>query len=87
MKLAVLSRAPGAYSTQRLKAAALDRGHKCKVLDTMRFAIELAAGEHDIVVRYVETRGYSEFRLYWELPGTFGREIIPSAALSPRTGG
>jgi hypothetical protein len=49
--------------------------------------IELAAGEHDIVVRYVETRGYSEFRLYWELPGVFGREVIPSAALSPRTGG
>jgi 4-amino-4-deoxy-L-arabinose transferase-like glycosyltransferase len=49
--------------------------------------IELAAGEHDIVVRYVETRGYSEFRLYWELPGVFGREVIPSTALSPRTGG
>jgi 4-amino-4-deoxy-L-arabinose transferase-like glycosyltransferase len=49
--------------------------------------IELAAGEHDMVVRYVETRGYSEFRLYWELPGIFGREIVPSAVLSPRTGG
>ena len=49
--------------------------------------IELAPGEHDIVVRYVDTRGYSEFRLYWELPGAFGREVIPSAALSPRTGG
>jgi 4-amino-4-deoxy-L-arabinose transferase-like glycosyltransferase len=49
--------------------------------------IELAPGEHDIMVRYVDTRGYSEFRLYWELPGAFGREVIPSAALSPRTGG
>jgi hypothetical protein len=49
--------------------------------------IELAAGEHDILVRYVETRGYSEFRLYWELPGVFGREVIPSTALSPQTGG
>ena len=49
--------------------------------------IELVPGEHDIVVRYVDTRGYAEFRLYWELPGVFGREIIPSTALSPRTGG
>ncbi|MGA9350866.1 MAG: PA14 domain-containing protein [Anaerolineae bacterium] len=49
--------------------------------------IELAAGEHDIMVRYVDTRGYSEFRLYWELPGAFGCEVIPSAVLSPRIGG
>lgn len=49
--------------------------------------IELSAGEHDIVVRYVDTRGYSEFRLYWELPGVFGREIIPSRVLSPQLSG
>jgi len=48
--------------------------------------IELAPGEHDIVVRYVDTRGYAEFRLYWELPGVFGHEVIPDTALSPRRG-
>ena len=33
MKLAILSRAPRSYSTQRLKLAAIDRGHTCKVLE------------------------------------------------------
>ena len=43
MKIAVLSRAPRAYSTQRLRSAALDRGHQVKVLNTLRFGIDLAA--------------------------------------------
>jgi ribosomal protein S6--L-glutamate ligase len=51
MKVAILSRAPSAYSTKRLKAAATDRGHNCKVLDTMRFAIDLSAGEPDLQFR------------------------------------
>ena len=51
MKLAILSRAPKAYSTQRLKKAALDRGHTCKVLDTLRFAIDLSHGEPDLQFR------------------------------------
>jgi ribosomal protein S6--L-glutamate ligase len=45
VKLAILSRARRSYSTQRLKAAAQERGHKAKVLDTLRFAIDLS-GEH-----------------------------------------
>jgi ribosomal protein S6--L-glutamate ligase len=45
VKIAILSRAPNAYSTQRLKAAAIDRGHRCKVLNTMRFAIDLSGDE------------------------------------------
>jgi hypothetical protein len=49
--------------------------------------IELAPGEHDILVRYVDTRGYAEFRLYWELPGVFGHEVIPDTVLRTRTGG
>jgi ribosomal protein S6--L-glutamate ligase len=48
MKVSILSRAPGAYSTKRLKAAAVARGHRCLVLDTMRFAIDLSAGEPDL---------------------------------------
>ena len=43
MKLAVLSRAPNSYSTRRLKAAALERGHQVRVLNTLRFAIDLSA--------------------------------------------
>ena len=45
MKLAILSRAPRSYSTQRLRAAALMRGHEVKVLNTLRFAIDLSGDE------------------------------------------
>jgi len=51
VKLAILSRAPRSYSTQRLKLAALDRGHQCKVLDTLRFAIDLSHHEPDLQFR------------------------------------
>lgn len=51
MKLAILSRAPRSYSTQRLRTAAQDRGHKVKVLDTLRFAIDLAGDEPDLMFR------------------------------------
>jgi ribosomal protein S6--L-glutamate ligase len=51
MKLAILSRAPRSYSTSRLKAAALDRGHECKVLNTLRFAIDLSTVEPDLQFR------------------------------------
>ena len=39
MKIAILSRSPKAYSTRRLCEAASDRGHKVKVLDTLRFGL------------------------------------------------
>ncbi|MEO7018146.1 MAG: 30S ribosomal protein S6--L-glutamate ligase [Leifsonia sp.] len=51
MKLALLSRAPQAYSTQRLLAAAVQRGHRVKVLDTLRFAIDLSGAEPDLQYR------------------------------------
>lgn len=51
IKLAILSRAPQAYSTQRLRAAALQRGHRVKVLDTLRFAIDLSGAEPDLQYR------------------------------------
>jgi ribosomal protein S6--L-glutamate ligase len=51
MKLAILSRAPLAYSTQRLRAAANARGHRVKVLDTLRFAIDLSGAEPDLQYR------------------------------------
>jgi ribosomal protein S6--L-glutamate ligase len=51
MKLAILSRAPKSYSTQRLKTAALERGHKVRVLDTLRFGIDLSSDEPDLQYR------------------------------------
>ena len=51
MKLAILSRAPRAYSTQRLRTAALDRGHEVRVLNTLRFAIDLTGPEPDLQFR------------------------------------
>jgi ribosomal protein S6--L-glutamate ligase len=51
VKLAILSRAPRSYSTQRLRAAASDRGHVVKVLDTMRFAIDLSDEVPDLQFR------------------------------------
>ena len=51
MKLAILSRAPRAYSTQRLRTAALDRGHQVRVLNTLRFAIDLSGPEPDLQFR------------------------------------
>lgn len=41
MKIAILSRNPRCYSTRRLKEACLARGHKAKVLSTLRFSMEV----------------------------------------------
>jgi len=51
MKLAILSRAPNSYSTRRLKAAAQERGHTARVLNTLRFAIDLSGDEPDLQYR------------------------------------
>lgn len=51
MKLAILSCGPKSYSTQRLKEAAMQRGHDVKVLDTLKFAIDLQRGVPDLYYR------------------------------------
>jgi len=51
MKLAILSCGPDSYSTMRLKEAASIRGHKVKVLNTLKFAIDLQRGEPDLYYR------------------------------------
>ena len=51
MKLAILSRAPQSYSTQRLVAAAEQRGHQVRVLNTLRFAIDLSGPDPDLQYR------------------------------------
>lgn len=51
MKLAILSCSPHAYSTRRLKEAAELRGHQAKVLNTLKFAIDLDRGSPDLYYR------------------------------------
>lgn len=58
MKLAILSRAPQSYSTGRLKAAAQQRGHEVKVLDTLKFGIDLAGGIPDLRYRGKQLSDY-----------------------------
>ncbi len=58
MKLAILSRAPNSYSTQRLQVAAHDRGHKVRVLNTLRFAIDLSGDEPDLQYRGKQLSDY-----------------------------
>jgi ribosomal protein S6--L-glutamate ligase len=58
VKLAILSRAPRSYSTQRLRTAALDRGHQVKVLNTLRFGIDLSGKEPDLQFRGKQLSDY-----------------------------
>jgi len=58
MRLAILSRSLKAYSTRRLKEAALDRGIDVKVLDTLKFAIDLKRGAPDLYFRQKQLRAY-----------------------------
>jgi ribosomal protein S6--L-glutamate ligase len=51
MKLAILSRNPRAYSTARLKQAARQRKHEVKVLDTLKFSIDVERGRPALYYR------------------------------------
>jgi len=51
MKLGILSCGPNAYSTRRLQEAALQRGHQVKILNTLKFAIDLERGSPDLYYR------------------------------------
>ncbi len=48
MKLAILSKEPKNYSTRRLVEACNQRGHKVKVLNTLKFAIDLETEEPEL---------------------------------------
>lgn len=58
MKLAILSCGPTSYSTMRLKEAAIQRGHKVKVLNTLKFAIDLQQGVPDLYFRQKALSSY-----------------------------
>ncbi len=51
MKLAILSCGPNSYSTRRFKEAASKRNHQVKVLNTLKFAIDLQQGAPDLYYR------------------------------------
>lgn len=51
MKLAILSCSPKCYSTERLVEAAKLRGHSVRVLNTLKFAIDLERGDPDLYYR------------------------------------
>jgi ribosomal protein S6--L-glutamate ligase len=58
MKLAILSRSLKVYSTRRLKEAAINRGHDAKVLDTLKFAIDLERGTPDLYFKQKQLSHY-----------------------------
>ncbi len=58
MKLAILSRNIKCYSTRRLREAAEQRGHKVKVLNTLKFAIDLEKGKPNLYFRQKELSQY-----------------------------
>ncbi len=58
MKLGILSCSPRCYSTRRLLQSALKRGHEAKVLDTLKFAIDLRAAEPDLYFRSKQLSHY-----------------------------
>ncbi len=58
MKLAILSRNMKCYSTRRLREAALQRGHTVKVLNTLKFAIDLEKGMPNLYFRQKELSQY-----------------------------
>lgn len=58
MKLAILSCNRHCYSTRRLREAAVQRGHEVKVLDTLKFAIDLEEGAPDLYFRQKQLSHY-----------------------------
>ena len=58
MKLGILSWNPHSYSTRRLREAAVQRGHNVKVLNTLKFAIDLEEGKPDLYFRQKQLSQY-----------------------------
>lgn len=58
MKIAILSTAPRCYSTRRLTEAAAARDIDCKVLNTLRFAIDLRATKPELHFRSKKLSDY-----------------------------
>lgn len=48
MRIVILSRAPGLYSTRRIKEACISRGHYVRTLNTMRFGIDVESSNPNL---------------------------------------
>ena len=88
MKLAILSCGPRSYSTRRLREAAAQRGCEVKVLNTLKFAIDLQRGEPDIYVNPDDAaeRGIEDgdlIRIYNDF-GNFVAMAHVSSMMQPR---
>ena len=57
MRIAVLSRKPGLYSTARLVEAGRARGHEVRVLDPIRCVLQIARGSHRMLCAGEEVGG------------------------------
>jgi len=58
MKLGILSCSAKCYSTRRLREAAVQRGHDVKVLNTLKFSIDLEQGDPDLYLRSKQLSDY-----------------------------
>ena len=58
MKIAILSRNANCYSTRRLREAAAVRGHRVRVLDTLKFSISLMQGRPTLYFRAKQLSQY-----------------------------
>lgn len=58
MKLAILSCSPNAYSTRRLREAATQRDHRVKVLNTLKFSIDVDEGSPELYFRQKKLSSY-----------------------------
>jgi len=58
MRFAILSRGSRLYSTRRLKEAAINRGHKVDILDTLQFSIIVQHKSPDLMYRSKPVRSY-----------------------------
>lgn len=56
MKIAILSRNSGLYSTKRLKEAALERGHEVSVVDYLRCYMDITARRPKVLFRGDEVK-------------------------------
>ena len=56
MKIAVLSRSSGLYSTNRLREAALERGHEVAIVDYLRCYMDITARQPRVLYLGEEVR-------------------------------
>jgi ribosomal protein S6--L-glutamate ligase len=51
VNIGILSRSPRSYSTKRLRQAAIERGHRIRIVDTLEFSISMEEGAPELFYR------------------------------------